>query len=106
MNKHEVHPDMPTQAQAKAALAMPLGEILLARNVIRDRLSLFEDALAALDRAFIDGRYAEIKSASEKLRTESQSAPVLIAEKMRQIDLSAAGIVNGCVHQLNRRPRP
>jgi hypothetical protein len=100
MNKHEPIPDgMPTQAQAKAALAISRDEILLGRNVVRTQFNRLEDAVAALVDAFIDGRYAEIKQASEKVKAESQA----LANTGKQIEFLAAGLITGCLHQLNRR---
>jgi hypothetical protein len=105
VNKHEPAPvaeQEPTQAQAKATLAISRDEILMGRNVTRSQFHRLEDAINALVGAFEDGRYAEIKQASETLRTDSQS----LAATAKQIEYLAGGLVNGCVHQLNRRPRP
>lgn len=88
----------PSQAQAKATFAITRDEILI---VTRTQFHRMEDAVNALVDAFIDGRYAEIKQASEQIRTESQS----LAATAKQIEFLASGLVNGCVHQLNRRPR-
>lgn len=102
LNKHEpIINDMPTQAQAKATLAITRDEILMGRNVIRTQFNRLEDALRALVEAFIDGRYAEIKQASETVRTESAS----LATTSKQIEYLASGLVTGCCHQLNRKPR-
>lgn len=73
----------------------------MGRNVVRTQFHRLEDAVNALVDAFIDGRYAEIKHASENVRTESK----LIAASARQIDYLATGLVNGCLHQLNHRSR-
>ena len=101
MNKHEPVTDMPTQAQAKATLAISRDEILLGRNVVRTQVNRLEDAVNALVNAFVDGRYAEIKQASEVLRDEAKT----LSTTTKQIEYLASGIVNGCVHQLNRRSR-
>lgn len=102
MSKHEPIPDgMPTQAQAKATFANTRDEILMGRNVVRTQFNRLEDAVNGLVNAFIDGRYAEIKQASEKVREESQ----LLAGTAKQIEYLASGLVTGCVHQLTRRPR-
>lgn len=93
--------ELPTQAQAKAALANTRDEILMGRNVTRSQFNRLEDAVRSLVDAFTDGRYAEIKHASEKVRTESQS----LASTAKQIEYLASGLVTGCVHQLTRRPR-
>ncbi len=102
MNRHEPIPDdMPTQAQAKATFANTRDEILMGRNVTRTQFNRLEAAVKSLVEAFIDGRYAEIKQASERVRTESQS----LAGTAKQIEYLAAGLVTGCCHQLNRRSR-
>lgn len=99
MNKHETLAGMPTQAQAKAVLAISRDEILMGRNVVRSQFNRLEDAVNALVNAFEDGRYAEIKQAAENVRTESQS----LSNTGKQIEYLASGLVTGCVHQLNRR---
>lgn len=105
MNKHEPTPGMPTQAQAKETLAISRDQILLCHEAMRNRMSMVHDAVEALVDAFIDGRYAEIKAASERVRLEAQSLPVLITEKSKQMEYVASGLITGCCHQLNRRPR-
>jgi hypothetical protein len=101
LNKHEPLSDMPTQAQAKATLAITRDEILMGRNVVRTQFNRLEDSVRALVEAFIDGRYAEMKQASEAVRTESASLSVTA----KQIEFLASGLVTGCCHQLTRRPR-
>ena len=101
MNKHEPITEMPTQADAKATFAIVRDEILMGRNVVRTQFNRLEDSVRALVEAFIDGRYAEMKQASEAVRTESAS----LATTAKQIEFLAAGLVTGCCHQLNRKPR-
>jgi hypothetical protein len=99
---HDHKPDAPVSAsKVKETLAMSRDEILLGRNAFRTKFHRHEDAVTSLVDAFVDSRFAEIKDASEKLK--------LVAADLRitagQIEYLAQGIVNGCVHQLNRRPR-
>lgn len=91
----------PTHTDAKKTFEISRDEILLGRNVLRTQMNRLEDSVAALVDAFIDGRYAEIKEASENVRTESRT----VATTASQIQYVASGLVNGCIHQLNRRPR-
>lgn len=100
---HDHKADAPVSpAKAKEVLAMSRDEILLGRNVIRTKFNRHEDAVTALVDAFIDGRFAEIKDASEKLKAVAADLRITAG----QIEYLAQGIVTGCVHQLNRRNRP
>lgn len=99
------HNALPTQMQVKAVLAVSRDDILASRQAIRNRFAMVEDAVTALVDAFIDGRYAEIKAASERVRMEAQSLPILVTEKSRQMEYIAGGLITGCCHQLNRKAR-
>jgi hypothetical protein len=109
VNQHavitEVEDEMPTQADAKATFEISKQEIMTLRNAMQHRMAMVDHAVATLVEAFKDNRYAEIKQASERLRTEMQSLPALITEKSKQIEYVASGLVTGCCHQLKRRPR-
>ena len=91
----------PSQADAKRTFAISRDEILLGRNVLRTQMNRLEDAVNGLVEAFIDGRYAEIKAASETLRTEART----VSTTANQIQYLASGLVSGSIHQLNRRAR-
>src|SRR4051812_8835387 len=101
MKKQEPLDGMPTQGEGKGTLGISRDEILLGRNVVRTQMNRIEDAVSALVTAFEDGRYAEIKAASEVIRDEAKTLGIT----MRGIEGLASGLVTGCVHQLNRRPR-
>lgn len=99
---HDHKPDAPvTPGRAKEVLAMSRDEILLGRNAFRTKFHRHEDAVADLVEAFIDGRFAEIKEKSEKLKEVAADLRITAG----QIEYLAQGIVNGCVQQLNRRAR-
>jgi len=105
MNRHEpaIKAEVsPSPHKAKEVLAMSRDEIVLGRNVMRTKFNRHEDSVSALVAAFTDGRFAEIKDASEKLKAVAADMRITAG----QIEYLAQGIVTGCVHQLNRRPRP
>lgn len=92
----------PTRAQIKAAHELVRDEILMGRNVVRTKFHRLEDAVTGLVDAFIDGRYAEIKQASEVVRAVSHD----IAATAEQIEGLAGSLVKTTCAHLNRKPRP
>lgn len=91
---------LPRATRVKEALAFSLDEILMGRNIANRQVARLDAAVKALAAAFDDGRFAEIKQASETVREAAQA----IATTSKQIEYVAAGLVTGCCHQL-RRPR-
>lgn len=92
----------PTRAQIMTALRWSRDEILLGRSAVRRQFNAVEDAIVALVNAFEDGRYAEIKQASEALQTASAD----LSRTCSQISGLASGLVTATTAHLNRRPRP
>lgn len=91
----------PSPAQIKAAHALVRDEILMGRNVVRTKFHRLEDAVIGLVDAFIDGRHAEIKQASETVRAASHD----IAVTAEQIEGLAGSLVKTMCLHLNRRSR-
>lgn len=92
---------MPSAARAKEVFAVSLDEILMGRNIAARQVLRLDAAVHALVEAFDDGRFAEIKQAAEAVREAGQ----VLAVTSHQIEAVAQGLVNGCVHQLTRKPR-
>jgi hypothetical protein len=94
---HTLEP-LPRAARVKEVLAYSLDEIVMGRNIAGRQMARLDAAVKALSAAFADGRFAEIKQASETVRDAAQ----VIATTSNQIEYVADGLVTGCVHQLRR----